>query len=250
MIAVRAVLFDVGGTLAEEPEIALGARLVRALGLDAAAATSVGELVLRHTFSSAADLAERLRTTLGRTDDLTALVRDEWDTERDAFVEIPDARTCVAAVANAGAKVGVLADLTSAGAEGFRVGCPGIVPYVEGWTLSAELGVVKPDPAIFEAALAALGVPAAAVLVVGDSLDRDVAPALALGMSAVWLRRAERAAEPVATAAPQAAPFPSGGDVGPEGAVVARTLSDVRRMALTWLWAARGPHGLTRPLAV
>jgi len=56
-------------------------------------------------------------------------------------------------------------------------------------TISGEAGVKKPDGAIFEQTLRALGVSADEALYVGDSLPVDVAGALDVGMTAVWLNR-------------------------------------------------------------
>jgi putative hydrolase of the HAD superfamily len=64
------------------------------------------------------------------------------------------------------------------------------------WTISAELGVDKPDPAIFTYALDEAGVPAGEVVMVGDRLDRDIAPAKALGMRTVWVLRNEAPDDP------------------------------------------------------
>lgn len=49
---------------------------------------------------------------------------------------------------------------------------------------SAVVGVAKPDPAIFEMALAALRLPPKEVAFVGDSILNDVRPAAGLGMRA------------------------------------------------------------------
>ncbi|MCM1355516.1 MAG: HAD family hydrolase [Staphylococcus sp.] len=46
---------------------------------------------------------------------------------------------------------------------------------------SAAVGVRKPDPAIFRLGLEALGLRAEEVLVIGDSLDKDILPARSLG---------------------------------------------------------------------
>lgn len=235
MTPKRAVLFDVGGTLVDEPEVDLGARIATALGVGGGQAEAVSDLVLRNVFS-AAGLAERLRGDLGLSDEPMAVVRELWDAARADLIEVPFAETCLAALATAGAKIGVLANLSSAVAEGFRIACPTLIPLIETWTLSCEHGSTKPSPAIYGAALDALGVAPAQVLMVGDSREHDVVPALALGMSAVWLRRNEGVA--------------ADADAVPTGAIVARTLSDVRRIALTWLWSERAGHGLTLPLAI
>ena len=52
---------------------------------------------------------------------------------------------------------------------------------------SARVGVEKPDPRIFDAALTALGVPPREALFVGDSLPRDMAGARGIGMAHAWL---------------------------------------------------------------
>lgn len=56
---------------------------------------------------------------------------------------------------------------------------------------SGRLGIYKPDPGIYRAALAMLAVPATEAIMVGDSLDKDCAPARGLGMRTVWLRHHE-----------------------------------------------------------
>ncbi len=54
---------------------------------------------------------------------------------------------------------------------------------------SAQLGYLKPHPAIFQAALAAIGAPAESAVMVGDSVKADIEGARQIGMRAVLLRR-------------------------------------------------------------
>ena len=66
-----------------------------------------------------------------------------------------------------------------------------LVDRIDAVVLSGELGVRKPNAAIFEAALAALGVDATAALHVGDRLVEDVQGAAAVGMltaQSLWFR--------------------------------------------------------------
>ncbi|RQR42330.1 HAD family hydrolase [Burkholderia sp. Bp9142] len=57
-------------------------------------------------------------------------------------------------------------------------------------TLSAQaFGVAKPEPEIFHAAAASLGVPAAELLHVGDDFHLDIVGALNAGLQAAWLVR-------------------------------------------------------------
>ena len=60
-----------------------------------------------------------------------------------------------------------------------------------------DVGTYKPDRRMFDAALAAVGGPAG-VLHVAQSLFHDIAPASALGLDTVWIRRDRNAAKPVA----------------------------------------------------
>jgi putative hydrolase of the HAD superfamily len=62
----------------------------------------------------------------------------------------------------------------------------GLLKYFDHWSFSDEVGCYKPDPRIFEHALAGLGAPDPARCVhVGDRRRTDVAGARALGMRAV-----------------------------------------------------------------
>ncbi|MEO6029404.1 MAG: HAD family hydrolase [Candidatus Binatia bacterium] len=248
MNAPRAVLFDLGGTLAEGGADAPSADLAAALGLAGDQAHALATLVLRNVFLSAAALAERVRVDLGLASDPADAVTSFWNAQLAAPAELLGATTCVAAIRAVGAKVAVIANVTTPYAESYRRTCSAIVPLIDAWQLSCETGVAKPSAVAFHAVLETLGVEAAHALVVGDRLDEDIEPALALGMSALWLRRdATNTAGPV-TVDPHAAPVPVPAFTIPEAASVAKNLSVVRRAALTWLWAGRGPSGLTAPL--
>ncbi|MBI5366408.1 MAG: HAD family hydrolase [Planctomycetes bacterium] len=70
----------------------------------------------------------------------------------------------------------------------------GIAPLLDVALDSAVEGVRKPDPAIYHLALSRLGLPGKAVCMIGDSLERDIAPARALGMRTIWLHEPEKSA--------------------------------------------------------
>jgi putative hydrolase of the HAD superfamily len=60
-----------------------------------------------------------------------------------------------------------------------------LAPRFEAAALSVELGIAKPDPAIFLAACTALGVAPAECVYIGDGADNELPAAAALGMSVV-----------------------------------------------------------------
>jgi len=65
----------------------------------------------------------------------------------------------------------------------------GLTPLLDGIVTSAEVGVAKPDPELFQAALQVAGASPADALHVGDSLIEDVQGARAAGIEPIWLRR-------------------------------------------------------------
>jgi putative hydrolase of the HAD superfamily len=54
---------------------------------------------------------------------------------------------------------------------------------------SSVAGVRKPDPEIFRLGVKALGFAAGEIVVIGDSYDKDVAPASSAGCRTIWLKR-------------------------------------------------------------
>jgi putative hydrolase of the HAD superfamily len=70
--------------------------------------------------------------------------------------------------------------------------------------ISAEIGFGKPDPRIFDAALAALDSQPKDAVMIGDSLARDVAGAHAAGVRAIWIDRGAREDVPAPAPVPDA----------------------------------------------
>lgn len=73
----------------------------------------------------------------------------------------------------------------------------GMIPGLRAQLFSDEVGVPKPSPKIFQAALDALGVAAAGAVHVGDLRRTDVAGARALGMTSIRLTAAHDDASPL-----------------------------------------------------
>ena len=65
----------------------------------------------------------------------------------------------------------------------------GLLPLLDATVISGALGRGKPDPEVFAHALRLAEADAADAVMVGDSVERDVAGARAAGLRAVWLRR-------------------------------------------------------------
>ena len=72
----------------------------------------------------------------------------------------------------------------------------GLDQYFAAVLISADIGMIKPDAAIFHRAAKLLDVAPDAMLHVADSLTADVAGALNAGSTAVWLNRSSRTRRP------------------------------------------------------
>lgn len=83
-----------------------------------------------------------------------------------------------------------IASVTNGNADLHRIG---LGEYFVASVTARNLGVAKPDPAIFRRAATYLDVPTHEVAHVGDDAELDVRGAKAAGMRAIWLNRDGRA---------------------------------------------------------
>lgn len=108
----------------------------------------------------------------------------------EVFPEVPEA---LSALASAGVRLAVVSNWDHRLPE--VLGQLGLARFFDAVVYSSAVGVEKPDGRIFKEALARLGVPAEAVLHVGDSRLEDVEGAEAVGMRALHLTRGSRAGD-------------------------------------------------------
>ncbi len=208
---LRAVLFDLGGTL-DGSGLHWLDRFVEQYA-------RAGATLPRETIRAAFDAAERLAAT----DDAIVSARlDEmvyrhvgWQLEelsRSGMVHHvgPDRERFRERVVSgfvgpvrvaAKASVGLLATLKS---RGLQLGVVsnacgnaeqlcndlGFMPYLSLVVDSRRVGLSKPNPAIYAYAMERIGLPASAIMMVGDSFERDIRPARSLGMQTAWLEGA------------------------------------------------------------
>lgn len=110
----------------------------------------------------------------------TSLAERYWRLFADVAVLEADAQKVLAALSSR-YRLGVISN-GYADTQRPRLAAAGLTDYFETIAVSGELGWAKPDARIFSYALAALDVPAAAAIYVGDSLSHDLAGALAAGL--------------------------------------------------------------------
>ena len=126
----------------------------------------------------------------GRNGDLSAieyfaLTKTPWHSEDE--IPYPDAVPTLTKLRRHGYKLGVIAN-QNYGTEQ-RLKNWNLHRYFEMIAASAELGMAKPDPAIFEWALKQADCSPQNAVMVGDRMDNDIAPANRLGIHTVRLKR-------------------------------------------------------------
>jgi HAD superfamily hydrolase (TIGR01549 family) len=134
------------------------------------------------------------RRFLGPEADLGALEAEaskHWAYPPEALHD--DVRRCLEALAGR-YRLGIIANQPSAVRDAMRR--DGLDVFFEVWGVSDDVGLEKPDPALFAHVLKEAGVDPPRSVMVGDRLDYDVRPAKAAGMRAVWVLRGEAPDDP------------------------------------------------------
>lgn len=113
------------------------------------------------------------------------LKKTPWHTEDEAPFE--DTEETLKYLKERGYMLGIIAN-QSLGTEK-RLSQWGLLKYFDRIAASAELGVAKPDKAIFEKAFMLADCTPIDAVMVGDRLDNDIIPAKSLGMKTIWIRK-------------------------------------------------------------
>ena len=203
---LRAVLFDAGNTLvfldyarlAEGVGSALGVSLTGpGLSRHVAAASRAMELASGTDQHRAAAYLEALFLLGGVPRERLSEVRDclgRMHRERHLWSSVGErSAQSLERLRAAGLRLGVVSN--SDGRVEQALEAAGLRQYFDAVVDSALVGVEKPDPRIFLAALDALGVAPAEALYVGDLYEVDIVGARAAGMDAVLLGRPEDGTE-------------------------------------------------------
>jgi 2-haloalkanoic acid dehalogenase type II len=199
---VRAVLLDALGTLVElQPPAPRLQRLLGQVGFDvseeragAGFAAEIAYYLDHHLEGSDRERLERLRDRCAEEmrraldlPDLDHATARRVMLEALEFLPYPDVLPALGELRERG--------LTLVIASNWDCSLPswlaptGIMELVDGVVTSAEVGAPKPDPRVFQRALAVAGVDPSEALHVGDKVDNDVDGAAAAGVRAVLVQR-------------------------------------------------------------
>jgi putative hydrolase of the HAD superfamily len=203
---VKAILFDMGGTLDGDG--------LHWLDRFAILYANAGVVMPRERLRAAFDAAERRAATddvIGRAP-LAAMLDRHMRWQFDVLAETGDplplddllrrrivgefvdivqrAARANAAMLQALKARGFVLGVVSNGCGNVDVLCDdlGYTPMLSLIVDSRRVNLFKPDPEIYRYAATALGLAPASIMMVGDSFDRDVRPAKAIGMATAWLQ--------------------------------------------------------------
>lgn len=208
MSRLTAVLFDIDDTLFPTTEFARQARLNAVRAMIRAGVELSEEVMLQELneviaeFSSNYDrhfdkLLQRLRppglSSLNPAIVVAAGVAAYHDTKFKSFAPYPDVPPLLEDLDAAGIRLGVITHgLTVKQAE--KLVRLGLVDHFRPKTIfiSDQIGVSKPNPKLYQIALADMGLVAANAMYVGDNPEHDIAPPQSLGMVTVWSSRGAR----------------------------------------------------------
>ncbi len=123
------------------------------------------------------------------TDIHVAIENDRTGRIFDHYRLFDDVRPELRRLRAAGVRVGAVSNSDGA-YQRRKLATVGLADEFDAAVFSGELGVAKPDPAIFLAGAAALGTRPGRTVYVGDRWDVDAKGALAAGLIPVWLDRA------------------------------------------------------------
>lgn len=189
---VKAVVFDIGATLVTGPPIAPN-KVIAGL-MDGIAATEVAPVIMTAPLESAEQVCEALKSRFGPLTAEAAQGVDElYRSQTVAAQPLDGARETVLELKRRGYTIGLLSDIWSPYYASVERALPEVVEAADAVVLSCRTGYRKPHLHNFVRVLSELRVEPAEALMVGDTYEHDILPALEVGMRAVWvLARPER----------------------------------------------------------
>lgn len=151
---------------------------------------------------------------------LEAGVAAFFSAEAQAYPLIPGMPELLDSLKATGVKLGLLSNATSGRLVRKALAERGMLASFDQVLISEELGICKPDPALFKVLLQSLDVPVQSCAMVGDLVETDVAGAKACGMRAILVDFLD-----------QGTPIPAS---GPQPEALARSPGQLQALLEAW----------------
>jgi len=181
------VFLDIGSTLMDGPAKGPAQRLREMLDLGQEQVATIAHTLFATPSTTRYELARILadRLNLSHTMVLEA-VEQLWCNQLEETYVLPDAQSVVGMLAAANISRAYLSNIWPPFFEGFVRHFP-IEARQSPCYLSFQMGLTKPDPQFFRTALADQGIAPQDSIMIGDTYQNDIAPAIALGIKTVWV---------------------------------------------------------------
>jgi putative hydrolase of the HAD superfamily len=125
-------------------------------------------------------------------EDVATRLADDYSEARERFIELlPGAMETIVELRRRGVVLGLITNGESR-AQRAKIERFDLARHFAYVLIEGEFGVGKPDHAVFNEVLNALGCQPREAWMIGDSLTFDISPALALGIEAIWVDRLGR----------------------------------------------------------
>lgn len=195
--ALKAAIFDIGATLITGPLVAPN-KVIAGL-IEGASAADVASVIMTCEFESAEAVCRAIGDRFGGlTPDAVASIMELWESQASAARALDGAAETVIELKRRGLKIGLLSDIWSPYFASVEKTLPDVIRAADAIVLSCRTGCRKPRPDNFLRALAELSVEPGEAMMIGDTYEHDILPALELGMRAVWvLARPDREAQAI-----------------------------------------------------
>lgn len=189
----RAIIFDLDDTLADRPaSFREYAKRLHADFVDALHPCTPAELhealVSADDFGTAKQAQSLARSPLWRMTPDAQTLFEHWNAHfGEAATPFAGAIELLKAFRESGVKLGLVTNGHSA-MQRSKISALGIEALLDAIIVSGEVGLQKPDGAIFALALSRLGCLAEEAWFVGDRPDHDIQGALDAGLQAFWVK--------------------------------------------------------------
>jgi putative hydrolase of the HAD superfamily len=201
-MTLGAVLFDLDDTLHDKSATLNRVGALQHADADLAALGIALETWLRHYIElnnqriEKSAVFSKLASTFSLPSSLETRLLEDFDSNVGKLaVPFVGAHEIVAWCKSSGLKVGIVTNGRDA-IQRSKINGMGLSNSIDATLTSGGYGVKKPDQAIFMACLERLGVQPTEAAFVGDDLQADIEPAIALGMLPIWknIAQSERVA--------------------------------------------------------
>jgi putative hydrolase of the HAD superfamily len=202
---IRAVLFDLGGTLLDNADPFGWSEVVREMGIDVdpyPMARAYREVQAEFDATDLPESAEFWHEVLQRAtgrpipEGTARRFEDRWFASGEHRPPLfPDVHPCLEALETEGVLLGLVSNSRSEAACRAHLGRLGIQRYFPVVVSSGTEGVRKPDAEIFRRGVRRVGVEPREALYVGDLPFTDARGAEAAGLHGLWLDRHGRGSE-------------------------------------------------------